>query len=246
MKTIVALKARTSRLLAVAALGLTAGFGLPGCGDPPILYLDSPTHGQFLLGTTVNVSGRAYHVTGYQNFTVNGVPVAGIPGGFWNVDVPLDPSAIFNPIVVEITLAGGRVIRERATVIVGDGVNSGFVLDGSPSPQAVALRLGDTGLGQIAPIVENLSGDAIDISSLIPDQNPIAQGSFSGISYVANGVDVSIGGFGLTVDATASGLDTTVSVSERTTRSTTTSRPGRTPARAAATSPTMATSWTCS
>ena len=59
MKTVVALKARTSRLLAVAALGLTAGFGLPGCGDPPILYLDSPTHGQFLLGTTVNVSGHA-------------------------------------------------------------------------------------------------------------------------------------------------------------------------------------------
>ncbi|NNL66526.1 MAG: hypothetical protein HKP30_09810, partial [Myxococcales bacterium] len=132
----------------------------------------------------------------------------------WSVDIPVDPSAVFNPIEVVMVRAGGSVLTRRLTVIVGDGVGSGFVLDGDPSPEAVGMRLGDTGLGQIAPIVESLSGDAIDISSLILDQNPIAQGSFSGISYVANGVDVSIGGFGLDVDATPTGLDTTVNVSD--------------------------------
>ena len=70
----------------------------------------------------------------------------------------------------------------RGFRFAGDGVTTGFVLDGDPTPEGVGLRLENTGLGQIAPVVESLSGDSLDISDIVAAQNPIAQGNFGGIT----------------------------------------------------------------
>ncbi len=204
---------RNAGLFALLLVALVAG-GSPSCKPPPQLLIDSPTHGEFLLGTSISVSGRAIGLGTPVSFTVNGVAVPAFAGENWSVSIPANPADVFIPIEAVFVVQGGAVKTERLTVVLADGVNSNFVLDGTASAQAAGLRIGDTGLGQIAPIVESLSGDAIDISSLILGQNPIAQGSFSGISYTANAVDAAIGGFGLVADATPSGIAADVTVND--------------------------------
>ncbi|MGI9432876.1 MAG: hypothetical protein ACR2PQ_11715 [Myxococcota bacterium] len=202
---------RPSHLVRFATLPLLVLL-LLSCAKPPRLFMDSPLHGTFLNATTVLVEGRIRQPGAFASLDVNGISVT--PAANWSVTVPLDPGAVFNRISAVAVLNSGPIQRESAVLIVGDGVNTGFVLDGDPSPQSVALRVADTGLDQIAPIVESLSSDALDISALITDQNPIATGSMSGINYVANVVEVGFGGFGLDVTTSPTGLDTTVTITD--------------------------------
>jgi hypothetical protein len=195
-----------STLLALCLL-LAFGAMAPRCKKyDPQLYIDTPVHGTFLNGTLVNVTGHAVDPGLFQTFTVNGIPIA--PEVNWAVDVPIDPADVFNRISAEATLSSGTVLRDSIVIVVGDGVNTDFVADGVRSPQSVALRIEDTGLHQISPIVESLSGDALDISSLIAGQNPIATGNFGGIvTYTANVVEVGFGGFGLDASTSPTGID---------------------------------------
>ena len=199
-----------TRLFRFALLPLVAL--LLSCDKGPALFMDTPAHGAFLNATSVLVEGRLRKPASYTSLEVNGIAVT--PAANWSVTVPLDPADVFNRVSAVATLGSGAIQRKSAVLVVGDGVNSGFVLDGEMSPQSVALRVADTGLGQIAPIVESLSGDALDISALITSQNPIATGSMSGINYVANVVEVGFGGFGLDVDTAPTGLDTTVTITD--------------------------------
>ncbi|MCP3983306.1 MAG: hypothetical protein GY723_02900 [bacterium] len=203
---------RTRLLFLCLLIAVTLGANCQS--KSPRLLLDSPTHSEFLNGTTVTVVGRAINAGAYESLTVNGIPAGPLSGNDFSVDIPLDPSEVFNQIHVELVLAGGHALHQHATVVVGDGVTTGFVLDGELSPDAAVLRIGDTGLDQIAPIVESLSGDSLDISDMITDQNPIASGSMSGINYTANVVEVAFGGFGLATDTTPSGIDTTIAISD--------------------------------
>jgi hypothetical protein len=200
-----------SRPLRHASLPVLAVL-LLSCGKGPALFLDSPVHGTFLNATTVLVEGRMRTPGAFVSLDVNGIAVP--PAADWSVTVPLQAADVFNRISAVATLDSGATQRRSVVLVVGDGVSSGFVLDGEPSPESVALRVADTGLDQIAPIVESLSSDALDISSLITAQNPIAQGSMSGINYVANVVEVGFGGFGLDVTTAPTGLDTTVSITD--------------------------------
>ena len=194
-------------------LWLTLGFAFAAsCTPPAKLFLDSPLHGTFLNGSSVTVQGRLNQPNRFQSLSVNGVAVT--PAANWSVDVPVSAAAVFNRLTAVGTLTGGGSLKQSVTIIVGDGVQTGFVLDGEASPESVALRIAATGLDQITPIVESLSGDSLDISSIITAQNPIAQGSMSGINYTANVVEVGFGGFGLDVDPTAGGLDTTITIDD--------------------------------
>jgi hypothetical protein len=199
---------RTLALVILAGLSLGAS-----CSKPePRVFLDSPVHGTFMNVPSVLVEGRLTRPATFASLAVNGTPVAVADN--WSVTVPLDPAAVFNRINVEALRNNGELLRETATVIVGDGVSTGFVLDGDYTSAGVALRISDAGLAQIAPIVESLSTGAFDVSSLITDQNPIAEGSLSGISYTANAVEVGFGGFGLAAVPTAAGIDTTVTIDD--------------------------------
>ena len=197
-----------------AALWVAVGLALgAACGGPaPKIYIDSPTHGTFLNGATVTVQGRLDVPAQFQSLTVNGIAVT--PAATWSVNVPVSAAAVFNRITATGVLTTGSTLREILSIVVGDGVQTGFVLDGVASPESVALRIADTGLDQITPIVESLSGDSLDISTLITAQNPIAQGSMSGINYTANVVEVGFGGFGISVDPTPGGLDTTITIDD--------------------------------
>ncbi len=194
-------------------LTLAAALLLMSCGRPHTLDILSPTNGTFVSGNSVVVSLDMKY-TGGSTLTVNGIPYTGYPGvGIFDVTVPIDPVAIFNPIVVELTKAGATV-RKRITVVAVDDINTSFVADGAISPQSVGMRIANTGLAQITPVIESLSTDALDISTLITDQNPIATGTQTGISYTANAVEVGFSGFGLTTAAAAGQVDLNVSITD--------------------------------
>jgi hypothetical protein len=202
-----------SATLCRLAIGLGALHALgAACAPSPQLFLDTPVHGAFVNGASVSVSGRLVQPARFASLSVNGVPVT--PAASWSVVVPVSPEAVFNRLTAVGTLSGGGSLRKVATIVVGDGVQTGFVLDGEASLQSVALRIADTGLDQIAPVVEGLASGALDVSELVTAQNPIAQGSMSGIDYTANVVEVGFGGFGLDVDPTAAGLDTTIQIDD--------------------------------
>ncbi|MDJ0789860.1 MAG: hypothetical protein QNK05_23935 [Myxococcota bacterium] len=190
----------------------TSVFVLLSCGPPASITVTSPVHGTFLNGTLVTVTGTAQKPGSFTSFTANGVPIT--PGTFWTVDVPVDPAEVFNRITVE-AVSGGKTLRESFVVVVGDGVNTGFVTDGQASPDAASLRIEETGLDQISPIVESLSAGALDITDLIAGQNPIATGNFGGIvSYAASVVEVGFAGFGLEAETGPSGLDATITIDD--------------------------------
>ena len=211
-----ALRLYWGSLLILVALLHSTGFGCNANNRPPPLSVQiaAPVHGAFLTGTHVTVTGTAVSAANFSSFAVNGVPVTNLSAGSWSVDVPLDPVAVFNGIEVVVS-KGGITRKDRVTVLVGDGATTGFVLDGDPTPEGVGLRLANAGLAQIAPVVESLSGDSLDISTIVTAQNPIASGSFGGIvNYTANAVEVGFSGFGLDAMAGTSGIDTTVSITD--------------------------------
>ena len=208
-----ALRVYWGSLLTLVALLHSSGIG---CGEAALsVEIDSPAHGEFIVGTSVTVTGTSFAAGNASSFDVNGVPVTDVSaGGGWSVEVPVDPAAVFNPIVVTVS-SGSVTQNDRVTVVVGDGVASGFVADGDVTPDGVGLRLGNAGLAQIAPVVESLSGDSLDISAIVTAQNPIATGNFGGIvDYTANAVEVGFSGFGLTAVAGTGGIDATVSIDD--------------------------------
>jgi hypothetical protein len=203
--------ARLGSLLAPALLGLALALSA-SCLPSPELFVDTPAHGAFLNGASVTVTGRLVQPARFASLAVNGVATA--PAAAWSVQVPVDPGAVFNRLTAVGTTTTGAVLRKSVTVVVGDGVQTGFVQDGDATPSGIGMRLSDAGLDQITPIVESLSGDSLDVSALITARNPIAQGSMSGISYTANVVEVGFGDFGIDVDPTPAGLDTTIEIDD--------------------------------
>ncbi|MGH0033773.1 MAG: hypothetical protein ACQGVK_01955 [Myxococcota bacterium] len=202
------------RLALVLVLASTLALAA-GCKPALKVFIDSPTYGEFVTAPTVTVTGRFNrNPTAFTSFTVNGVPVVDVVGMDWSVDIPVSAADVFTWIEAEAVFASGTSTVARTTVQVVNGVTSQALAIGQLESDAVGLRIGNTGLDQIAPVVESLSGDALDISDLITGQNPIAQGSFSGINYTANAVEVSFGGFSLDTAAAAGGLDTTITIED--------------------------------
>lgn len=165
-------------LLTALLLIVTPQFLGTTCEGPPpatpLLTIDTPADGTFTTGSTVVVTGSARRGEGaIQALTVNGVDVLPLTGhpqdGTWSVVLPLDPGVIFNEVFAEMTLGnffGGSKVRERITIIAGDGVTSGFILDGSKSPESIALRLNDTGLDEVEPVITGLVN--LDLATLVP------------------------------------------------------------------------------
>jgi hypothetical protein len=213
-----------ARPILVAALLLAAFAAGAGCG-PRKLVIDSPANGTFTVAPSIQVTGRAvrYAPSSIASLTVNGINALPLSGDAFSVNVPLDPGAIFNPIVVELVGTNGVLVRERVTVVAGDGVQTGYVLDGDVSPESVALRIDGAGLDQLAPIVESLSSDALDVSQLITDQNPLLDDecvidSPLGCLYNAtvNAVEVGVGGFALDATPNPAGgtVDATITIQD--------------------------------
>jgi hypothetical protein len=147
-----------------------------GTGAAPEIVLTSPVHGAFSTDAGVLVSGHVSNVnTANAQVTVNGAPVSLAGDGSFQALVPLDASAVLNPVLAELRRAFGDVLldRERIVVIAGESI-----ADGDLSPASSLLRLNDRGLDQMEPLIQSLVAGDLDIQSLIIAQNPVVQQSY--------------------------------------------------------------------
>lgn len=193
-------------LLAALAFAAIAPLGA-NCGPPPSITIDSPSNGLFTEAGSIQVTGQVTGVPVSQlaDVTVNGSSVLPLDSekGF-SASVPLDGDAIFNPIVAEFERTDGLTKRARVTVVAGDSIP-----DGDVSPMGVALRLNDTGLDQVEPVVTDLVD--LDLSELLPGGTQVindycVQEIFGACVAsvdvaIANSPEPSVSDFGIDVDS---------------------------------------------
>lgn len=162
----IATRSREARWTLLSAVVLS--FGLLGarCGGGGFqVTVNTPSFGAFLTTPNAFVSG-VVNASNPQiaSLTVNGVSVLPVgPGGTWSVSLPLDQAGVFNTFLVEGIRTNGTVSRKVITVHYGDHVD-----DGDFSPMGVALRLNDTGLDDVEPLVQSLVGAGFDLGTLLP------------------------------------------------------------------------------
>lgn len=127
--------------------------------------ITSPAHGVFTTSSSVSVTGFVSQLPPAQAaLTINGTPVAVSGAGTFSTTVPLSAGAIFNPIRATVTdTSNDAKAHARVVVIVGASV-----ADGAFSPQSVALRLNDSGLNDVEPLVADLAGEGLDLADLVP------------------------------------------------------------------------------
>jgi hypothetical protein len=137
-------------------------------------FIETPPNGNFTNAGSVAVTGGIRGTEAVSGLDLNGVPqTLSDPDKTFSTSAALSPAPIFNPIIAEVTAANGDVRRDRVTLVVGDGVNSGFVLDGAMSAESLGMRFTNTGLGQVTPIVQDMAAGAFDIGGLLTAQNPV-------------------------------------------------------------------------
>ncbi|HEX6568127.1 MAG TPA: hypothetical protein VF015_03150 [Acidimicrobiales bacterium] len=145
------------RLGAVAlAAVLTACNGLTV--DQRGVYTSSPT--QAITGTVEVAKGDAV-----TSLTVNGV-AATVDGTRYTAEIPLDGAAVLNPVLVEARFAKGGVLRERRTVVYGDGRTAEVLAEAAELNDAVGLRLNERSFGKIGAVVKTLT--TIDTAAIAP------------------------------------------------------------------------------
>lgn len=147
-------------VLAVVAPLFTLG---AVCGGQPQITITSPAHGTFTTASSVTVTGTIANMTpSNTQIRVNGTIIP-FTGSNWSYNLPINASAVLNPIYAEARNAttGQVLARTRHMVIYGNSV-----ADGAFSLNGVALRINDTGLDQLEPIIA--SGVAIDPATLLP------------------------------------------------------------------------------
>lgn len=206
--------------LSFAALVLLLAPGT-GCLPKPRIVIETPAHGAFTNAPSVAVTGRLVNVTPAKvaSVTVNGAPVALGPGLTFSTTLALDPADVLAPIVAELTTTAGKKLRDRHTLVVGDGSATGSVADGVLAPGALAMRIGDAGLDQVEPLVEQLAAGAFDIGALLQAQNPILDdacvvdgGAFCFYFATVTVEDVDFASLALDADAVPGGVATDVEI----------------------------------
>ena len=147
------------------ALSFVVALAALGCGDGPArVVILSPANGTFTEASTVEVTGVLIDVNleAVADVQVNGVSVGDLNGQpAFTVTVPLNPAQIEQPILAEVIGQSGTLLRDRVTLLLGESI-----ADGDFSEQGIALRLNDSGLEEIEPLVASLV--PLDIASLVP------------------------------------------------------------------------------
>jgi cysteine-rich repeat protein len=139
--------------------------GTPSICDVFGVTITSPAHASFTTAANVAVTGVVSELSpALAALTINGNPVAVQLDGTFSTVVALSPSAIFNPIFATVvdTVHGG-IAHDRVVVHWGQSV-----ADGAFSTQTIALRLNDTGLDEVEPLVAELAGGGLDLADLVP------------------------------------------------------------------------------
>lgn len=142
-------------LLAVqAALG--------GCRtDDTRIEILSPADGAFTQRQTIAVDGAVANPPPMALIRVNGAATGLLPDGTFSGDVAVDPNAILNPVLAEVSdEADGVVDRDRIVVVVGDSIPAGQFV-----PEGLGLRLTDSGLAKLEAVLPQILD--LDADSLI-------------------------------------------------------------------------------
>jgi hypothetical protein len=159
---------RSIRWVAVLALAVLGSFTLSAlvpepaqAGRPrqPAVAILAPAHGSFVAGPTVQVVGVVQNVAPGTVITVNGVPATLNPDFSFSATVPLNATLVFNSL--ETLVWAGAGAFDRRVVIAGDSV-----ADGDLSLDALALRINDSGLDRLEPVVTSLVD--LDLATLVP------------------------------------------------------------------------------
>jgi hypothetical protein len=158
------MRANERRLIVVLSV-LAFGTQLGGLcvSNPTKLFVDTPVHGSFSTASMVTVSGSVeIKQVSDALLTVNGAPVVVQPDKSWSIDLALDPAKVFNPFLVQLTNLSGNVVRRKRVVVI----SGESAADGDFSLDSLALRLNDTGLDAVEPLVSTLVD--LDIAALLP------------------------------------------------------------------------------
>jgi hypothetical protein len=124
------------------------------------LTVTAPVHGVFSTAGDVTVTGRVDHVNPANAVvTVNGAVVPVNSDGTFSAVVALNPSIVFNPI--ETRLVAPKFLIDRRVVVAGQSV-----ADGGFSNSSIGLRLNDTGLNELEPVVASMVD--LDLATLLP------------------------------------------------------------------------------
>ena len=147
---------------------------------PFAVSIDSPAHGAFSGAATALISGHYSALPpGQVAVTVNGVPAASLNQTMrtFSHTVALDAGAVFNPVHVQVTnTANGDDVHDRIVVIAGASV-----ADGAHSPQSVAMRMNDSGLDAIEPLVGGLAAGQLDLATILPSGTELLNECFISI-----------------------------------------------------------------
>ena len=147
-----------------------SGWLCPTPGAPCNQYeivIDSPANGTFTTSGTAVITG---HYTllpaGQAAVTINGVPANSVNTTLrtFSHTITLNPPPAFSPLQ-PIGTASGRDGVYNAVVAVSYNTS---VADGAFSPQSVAMRMNDTGLDSVEPLVAGLAAGQLDLATILP------------------------------------------------------------------------------
>lgn len=184
---------------------LLAAVTLGACNPTPSITILTPAHGAFTTASTVTITGRVNNAKPGLDVRVNGQSVPVNPDDTWSVTLPLDPVAIINPVTATLVRLSDGVLLSRQRIVVHAADS---VADGDFSASGVGLRLNDSGLDQIEPILE--SQIDLDLAVLLPVGtvliNNQCMGTFLGLCTGRATVTVvnpppGISGFAIDVDS---------------------------------------------
>lgn len=143
------------------------------------VFIDTPANGVFTTAGSVVITGHYTTLPlGTVSISVNGVTLGPLEVNevtkTFSHTVTLNSVAIFNPVLVVLTnTLNGDDVRDRIVVINGLSVP-----DGSFANQSVALRLNDTGLDAVEPLVGDLAAGSFNLGTLLPPGTVLADECF--------------------------------------------------------------------
>lgn len=153
---------RLGRRLRIGAAALAIALVAAACNG---LTVDQ--RGVYTSTSPTTITGTVQVADGDSlvSVKVNGV-TATVDGDHYSADVPLDGAAIQNAVLVEATYGSGAIIRERRTVVYGDGNTAQVLPSGSVIDNAVGLRINESSFAKLGPVVKSLT--TIDTASIAP------------------------------------------------------------------------------
>jgi len=205
-----------------AVLGTALALVL-GCGEPlPKITVLTPAHGTFTTASSILVTGTATGVpVANMEVTVNGTVAPLQPDGSFSLSVPISQSQILNPLKVQVEkLSSGYVTFERVMVIGGPAIADGFF-----SGNGLGMRINDSALDQLEPLINSLVGGDLDITDLVLGNNPIAStfqciipnpfgGCITGVTINVNATNATFSSFGVNLDAIANLTRTVLTIND--------------------------------